>query len=226
MHKICTAVSIKRPRSTDMTQRHHALLTLAASVAAASLFTTLPAHALYKVVGPDGKVTYTDQPSVSTDNKVQSMGSRGTVANDVALPFELRQAVQRYPVTLYVAPDCSPCDAGRQLLRQRGIPFAEKMVTTADDSQALQSLTGSTSLPSLTVGAQVVRGWQREEWMSYLDAAGYPKESRLPSNFPQGKAEPLTEARQATPAPAPAAARRAAPAPEPAPAPPPSGIRF
>jgi glutaredoxin len=210
-----------------MNQRQRTILSLAASVAAASLFTALPAHALYKVVGPDGKVTYTDQPSVSPQNKVQPVGARGSVVNDAAaLPFELRQAAQRYPVTLYVAPDCSPCDAGRQLLRQRGIPFAEKLVTSADDSNALQRLTGTTSLPALTVGAQVVRGWQREEWMSYLDAAGYPKESRLPANFPQGSAEPLTEPRQAAPAPTPAARAPAPPAPEPAPAPPPSGIRF
>lgn len=210
-----------------MTRPSRTLLSLAISVASAATFTAVPAQALYKVVGPDGKVTYTDQPSVSPENKVQSVGARGGVANDVALPFELRQAAQRYPVTLYVASDCPPCDAGRQLLRQRGIPFSEKLVTTADDSSALQRLTGATSLPALTVGAQVVRGWQREDWMSYLDAAGYPKESRLPANFPQGKAEPLTEARQATPAPT--APQRAAPAPAPVaaePAPPPSGIRF
>jgi glutaredoxin len=211
-----------------MTQSKQAVFTLAASVAAASLFAALPAHALYKVVGPDGKVTYTDQPSVSPDNKVQSVGTRGSVSNDAALPFELRQVAQRYPVTLYVASDCPPCDSGRQLLRQRGIPFSEKLVSTAEDSNALQQLTGTSNLPVLTVGAQVVRGWQREDWMSYLDAAGYPKESKLPANFPQGKAEPLTEARQATPAPAAPAARPApAQAAEPAPAPaPPSGIRF
>lgn len=208
-----------------MTQRKRALLNLATLAVGASLFTALPAQALYKVVGPDGKVTYTDRPAVGTENKVQSVGTGGSVANDVALPFDLRQAAQRYPVTLYVAPDCSPCDAGRQFLRQRGIPFSEKLVSTADDSNALQRLTGATGLPSLTVGAQVVRGWQREDWASYLDAAGYPKESRLPASFPQGKAEPLTEAKQAAPAPAPAQ-RQPAPAPEPAPAPPPSGIRF
>jgi glutaredoxin len=210
-----------------MTHRQHALFTLAASVAAASMFAALPAHALYKVVGPDGKVTYTDQPSVSPDNKVQSVGTRGSVSNDAALPFELRQVAQRYPVTLYVASDCPPCDAGRQLLRQRGIPYSEKLISTTDDSNTMQQLTGTANLPVMTVGAQVVRGWQREDWMSYLDAAGYPKESKLPANFPQGKAAPLTEARQATPAPAPAPRPAAPPAPEPAPAPPPpSGIRF
>jgi glutaredoxin len=209
-----------------MSSRHRAIHTLATSVAAVTLLAASPAYALYKVVGPDGKVTYTDRPAVGTENRVQPVGTGGTVANDVSLPFELRQAAQRYPVTLYVAPDCSPCDAGRQFLRGRGIPFAEKMVTTADDGQALQRLTGANSLPALTVGSQVVRGWQREDWASYLDAAGYPKESKLPANFPQGKAEPLTEARQAPTAPAPAPRPAPPPAPEPAPAPPASGIRF
>lgn len=211
-----------------MSPRHRAIHTLALSAAAASLFAvSAPALALYKVVGPDGKVTYTDRPAVGTENKVQSVGSGGGVANDVALPFELRQVAQRYPVVLYVAPDCSPCDAGRQYLRQRGIPFAEKLVSSADDSKALQGLTGGTSLPSMTVGAQVMRGWQREDWSGYLDAAGYPKESKLPANFPQGKAEPLTEPRQTQTAPAPSARPAPAPAPaaEPAPAPP-SGFRF
>ncbi len=215
---------------TDRPSRgHRTLLAVAAMAAGASLFAALPAHALYKVVGPDGKITYTDRPAVGTENKVQQVGTGGTVANDVALPFELRQAAQRYPVVLYVSADCAPCDAGRQALRQRGIPFAEKLVSTAEDSQALQRITGSTNLPALTVGAQIVRGWQREEWMSYLDAANYPKESRLPANFPQARAEPLTEPRQTAPAPAAAprpAAPRDAPSPGPAPAPPPSGIRF
>lgn len=210
-----------------MSPRHRAIQTLALSAALASLFASAPAFALYKVVGPDGKVTYTDRPAVGTENKVQSVGTGGAVANDVALPFELRQAAQRYPVVLYVASDCSPCDTGRQFLRQRGIPFSEKLVSSADDSKALQNLTGGSSLPALTVGAQVVRGWQRDDWSAYLDAAGYPKESKLPANFPQGKAEPLTEPRQAQTAPAPTARPAPAPAPaaEPAPAPP-SGFRF
>jgi glutaredoxin len=208
-----------------MSPRHRAIYTLAASVAATALFTALPAHALYKVVGPDGKVTYTDRPDVSTEKKVQPVNARGGTANDVSLPFEVRQASLRYPVTLYVAPDCAPCDSGRQFLRQRGIPFSEKLVSSAEDGQALQRLTGGSSLPALTVGAQIVRGWQQQDWASYLDAAGYPKESRLPANFPQGKAEPLTEPRPAqAAAPAPAPAREPAPAPAPAPAP--SGIRF
>ncbi|WOB06431.1 glutaredoxin family protein [Piscinibacter gummiphilus] len=214
-----------------MNARHRAIHTLAASVAALSagvlLLSAAPAFALYKVVGPDGKITYTDRPDVGTDKKVQSVNTRGGGgADDASLPFELRQIALRFPVVLYVAADCQPCDEARQFLRGRGIPASEKLVTTPEDGQALQRLTGGSTLPVMTVGAQIVRGWQREQWASYIDAAGYPKDSKLPANFPQGKPEPLTEAR---PAPAPAApqpAPAAPPAPAPAPAPAPGTIRF
>lgn len=192
----------------------------------ATLFSSLPAHALYKVVGPDGKVTYTDRPSVSTDGKVQPVNARGGVSNDVALPFELRQAAQRFPVTLYTGANCVPCDSGRQLLRQRGIPFTEKSVNTNDDGEALQRIVGSRDLPALTIGGQILRGLQASEWTSYLDSAGYPKESRLPANFPVGTATPLTEKKESVQAPGPGQRPASAPAPAPAPAPAASGIRF
>jgi glutaredoxin len=211
-----------------MNPRLRAIHTLAASVAAASLLSAAPAFALYKVVGPDGKITYTDRPDVSTDKKVQPVNARGGAGTDASLPFELRQVALRFPVVLYVAPDCAPCDEARQFLRGRGIPTSEKLVSTPEDGQALQRLTGGNTLPVLTVGAQIVRGWQREQWASYIDAAGYPKDSKLPANFPQGKAEPLTEARPAPAAAAPAPAPQPAPPalPAPAPAPAPGTIRF
>ena len=188
-------------RSTSRTLARTFGLTAPALLAV--LFTSLPAHALYKVVGPDGKITYTDRPAVSPDNKVQSVNSNGSVSNDVALPFELRQAAQRYPVTLYTTKDCPPCDLGRASLRQRGIPHAEKSISTKEDGDALQSITGGRDLPVLTVGSQVLRGFQREDWNSSLDAASYPKESKLPANFSQGSATPLTEPKQAVRANAP-----------------------
>jgi len=183
---------------TRSTSRNFArTVSLAAPVLLAAMFTALPAHALYKVVGPDGKITYTDRPAISPDNKVQSVNSSGGVSNDVALPFELRQVAQRYPVTLFTTKDCPPCDLARASLRQRGIPYAEKSIATKEDGDALQSITGARDLPAMTVGAQVLRGFQRNDWNSYLDAAAYPKESKLPANFPQAGATPLTEPKQA-----------------------------
>ena len=188
-----------------------------------------PAHAQYKVIGADGKVTYTDRAPASAEGKVTALGTRAAPVAEVALPQELRQATSRYPVTLYVTTGaCEPCDGARQLLRQRGVPFSEKQVVTAEDSEALERLTGARDAPTVTLGAQTLKGLSTEVWNSYLDAAGYPRESRLPANYQYPAATPLTERREATRvAPPPRQTARAEPAQAPAaPPPPPGGIRF
>jgi glutaredoxin len=170
--------------------------TFAAAVLALLTLST-PSHALYKVVGPDGKITYTDvQPNPSKTGKVTPIGASSPTQNEVSLPLELRQPVARYPVTLFVTDACEPCNTGRQFLRQRGVPFNERNITTVEDVDALQRLTGGREAPALTIGAQTVRGLSQDVWTSYLDAAGYPRESRLPGNYQYPKAAPLTERRE------------------------------
>ena len=193
----------------------------------------LPGHALYKVVGPDGTVTYTDRPPPAATGRPAPVGARTEApAGDAPLanlPLELRQVSTRYPVTLYTGADCAPCETGRRLLAARGVPFAERRVSSEEDAEALNRLTGGRSIPTLMIGTQALRGFADSDWHSYLDAAGYPRESRLPRGYQQPAATPLVQ-RQAE-----AAAqqeRPAAPAPaaEPAPPPPappaPAGIRF
>ena len=206
--------------------------------AAAALFlvlctAALPAQALYKVVGPDGRVTYTDRPvTVEPQSRVIPLSPSGTAsgaADGVPLPLELREAAARYPVTLYVVADCPPCDAARALLRERGIPHAEKIVATNEDADALHRLAGTRDAPTLTIGSQPLRGLAPDVWNAYLDSAGYPRQSRLPPGWRFPAATPLVERREAAPAApaAPAAGTGAAPAAaRPAPAPAAGSIRF
>jgi len=186
--------------------------------AAALALPALPALALYKVVGPDGSVTYTDRPPVSTTSKITTFSRNGasTTAPDAGLPFDLRQVASRYPVTLYTSADCPPCDGGRQLLQQRGVPFTERRVGSDDDAAALERAVGGRTVPAITIGAQALRGLSPAEWTSFLDAAGYPKESKLPRNYQAPAATPLVERGTAAAQRAPAAppAPVAAPAPE------------
>jgi glutaredoxin len=190
----------------------------------------LPALAQYKVVRPDGSVTYTDRPPVEANVRVTPLGRNAAAAAAAAaaaenqLPVELRQAVARYPVTLYTSADCAPCDSGRKLLQQRGIPYSERRVSTEEDALALERAVGGRTVPGLTIGAQQLRGYAEGDWSTYLDAAGYPSVSKLPRNWPVPMPTPLVE--RATPAPAPARAAAPAPAPEPEPAQPATTIRF
>ena len=179
------------------------------------------AQQVYRQVDANGKVTYSDQPpSARTAQPVQGAGGGAvnSLPTDTALPYELRQVAQRYPVTLYTGNECQPCDAGRSLLSTRGVPFTEKTVQTAQDGEALQRQSGKTSLPQVSIGSQQLVGFQDSEWTRYLDAAGYPASSRLPAGYKNAPATPLVAQVKAAP---PAAA--AAPAPPSAPPPPPRG---
>ncbi len=205
-------------------------LLLAATLVSGSV----QAQSVYRIVGPDGKVTFSDQPPAAGSAPKGVSGGAAASPGGGGLPLELRQVSGRYPVTLYTAPDCAPCNSGRNLLNARGIPYAEKTISSNDDSNALKRLAGDSSVPLLTIGGQQIKGFSDGEWSQYLDAAGYPKTSKLPPNYRRPAAAPLVAVKAAEPAgPAPRAAANA-PAREETPAetpvaPPvtnPSGIRF
>jgi glutaredoxin len=168
------------------------LLPFAALLLAAPLV-----QAQYKVVDNDGKVTYSDRAPSSSEGRVTALGARAPVeAAEPDLPFELRQAATKYPVTLYTTTGaCDPCNAGRQLLKQRGIPFTERQAVTGEDVDALERITGGRDAPTLTIGAQILRGFATDSWTQTLDAAGYPRESRLPATYQYRPVAPVVERR-------------------------------
>lgn len=154
------------------------------------------AQPLYRNVDRNGKVTYTDQPPAANAQPASPRGgnvtSLGAASNNGAgLPYELRQVVQRYPVTIYTSEECGPCGAGRSLLVTRGVPFDERTVKTNADVDALTRLSGQSSLPLLSIGSQQLRGFSDAEWSQYLDAAGYPKSSQLPAGYRAPPVQPL-----------------------------------
>ena len=205
---------------------------LAAALALATLACAAGAQSVYRIVGPDGKVTYADKPPADPGTKAAPapvVPLTGTAGGLSGLPFELRQVASRYPVTLYTGPDCGPCGSGRAFLASRGVPFTEKSVSTREDLTALQRLSGGVNLPFVTIGGQQLAGYSESEWSAFLNAAGYPRTSQLPPSYRQPAATPLVVA--ATPkapaqvdtAPAAAAAPSAAPLPAGAN---PAGIQF
>ena len=195
------------------------------------------AQGVYRIVGPDGKVTFSDRPPAEASAQPQSARAVAE-APDAAngeLPFALRQVANRYPVTLYTGSDCAPCTSARNLLTSRGIPFTERTVSSNEDIAALQRLSGATSLPFGTIGGQQLAGYSEAEWVQYLDAAGYPKHSQLPRNYRRPAPAPLVAVKPAEPATTPSATSApTAPTRSPAPAPAndgpspsnPAGIRF
>lgn len=154
------------------------------------------AHAeLYKWVGADGKVTYSDVPPPAGAKQVE----RKNLSNDnsgIPLPQELAAAVAQNPVTLYTSASCTPCNDGRTLLKQIGIPFSEKLVSTNEDIAKLKQVSGDTQLPLLVIKNSKFRGFNSGEWRAALGSAGYPESSKLPKEYRYPAAE------SAAPAPA------------------------
>lgn len=182
------------------------------------------AHALaqYKYTGPDGRVVYSDTPppaSVKGAQKVPVAPSAAPPDGASNLPFALQQPARNFPVTLYSAPSCAGCDAGRAFLIKRGIPFTEKTVKSIEDIRELTKATGATSIPVLTVGPNKQAGFEASAWGEALDSAGYPQTSQLPPSYKSPPAisaappEKPAPTAQAQPKPAEAEAPPAPPAP-------------
>lgn len=153
-----------------------------AALGAALLLAAAPASAqIYKWVDAKGVTHFSDTPPVSKQAEVKTYG--GATAVLVVLPYELAKAARAAPVTLYSMPKCAGCDAGRALLKARGIPFAEKTVTTAADQQKLREAGSDGQLPLLLVGRSKLIGFQSDAWSSALTNAAYPAKSRLPSRY-------------------------------------------
>ena len=179
--------------------------------------TAAQAQTVYRIVGADGKVTFSDKrPASKEQGKVVGTGVGASgAASSTGLPFELRQIANKYPVTLYTANKCGPCDSARALLSSRGIPFTERSVNTAEDGESLQRISGDTSLPFVTIGGQRLKGFTDSEWSQYLDAAGYPKTSVLAAGYKNPAPTPLVAILKPI-APTPKVEEKPAPPPAPA----------
>lgn len=149
--------------------------------------------AQYKWTDADGRVVYGDNPPRDARNiqRIDARAAGGEADALAALPFELRRTARDFPVTLYTTRDCPPCEAARALLAARGIPYAERTVTTAPDIEALEKLGHGKRLPVLTVGRQTQREFEAGAWNALLDAAGYPRASQLPRTWQQPAPQPL-----------------------------------
>ena len=145
-------------------------------LAMALVATPALAGKLYKWVDSQGNVSYQDRPPPEGQGQVEEKtirDRRGAVASDPGM----REVAAKFPVTLYSAPKCAPCDAARAYLKQRGVPYREIDVSEKNP-QAQQDMikkVGQLSIPTITVGSKVMNGFVESLLAGELDSAGYPK---------------------------------------------------
>lgn len=156
-------------------------------------------HAPIKWIDASGRVHYSDRPPLpdATGRQVVTptpvaTAPRTPSIGDPALPWALRSAAARYPVTLYTTLECEPCGLARTHLGQRGVPYTEKRVETAGDLRAFQELGFPSALfPSVSIGPEKITGYESIGWDRALDATGYPKSSMLPAHREARRVEPM-----------------------------------
>jgi glutaredoxin len=155
---------------------------------------------LYRWTDARAQVNYGDRPPPDAQNLLRIDLRQIGEQVQSALPYQVRRAASMYPVMLFTAGKCPPCDTARQFLAKRGIPFAERTIVTGDDSVELKRLTHAEGVPVATVGTASLIGFDPDEWNITLDASGYPKTSQLTPTFRQEPARPLTQKEKAPPA--------------------------
>lgn len=162
----------------------------------------LPAAAQYKWTDADGRVGYGDSPPREARN-IQRIDLRSDDGGNEllrGLPYALRRVAEQHPVVLYTTAPCAPCDAGRELLRARGVPFVERTVNSNDDIDELQRIAGTNRLPVLAVGRQFERSFETGAWNALLDLAGYPRSSLLTRSWQPPAPRPLVPQASVRPA--------------------------
>jgi glutaredoxin len=155
------------------------------------LSTSLSAQAqMYKWIESDGKVNYSDKPPPPSVNAIE-IGSGLTSEKSGQFPYALAQAVKKMPVTLYGSDRISQSSEARNFLIKNGIPFTEKSISSNEEIDRLEKMTGSTQLPVLFIGGTKLTGYSPGEWRATLTQAGYPESNMLPSTYHFSAPQPL-----------------------------------
>jgi glutaredoxin len=140
---------------------------------------------VYRWVDKNGKVQYSDQPPPEEVKSLTQKRMGGPTVDVSQLPYATQIAMQKFPVSMFGAPDCGDlCVRGRDLLSKRGIPYGERNVqNNPADAEAVKKLIGTIEVPVLLVGDMKVKGFDEGSWHSALDTAGYPR-TALPGQIP------------------------------------------
>ncbi len=137
----------------------------------------------YRWTDDKGRVHFTSTPPPAGAKGVQKRGAAAPAAaapDAGAEPYLLQQARKDFPVTLYSAPGCEPCEEARKLLNARGLPFKEVGVIEIPQIEELKKMFGEATVPIMTVGRTVQKGFEQSAYHGLLDSAGYPKTGELP----------------------------------------------
>lgn len=131
------------------------------------LFFGMGAHAeVYKVVGADGRVSYTDKEPTPAEKseklKLQTYRGAPSVSST-------NDAVKR--VTILSAQWCGVCTRAKAYMKSRNIDFEEWDVDKSDYARAKMNELGAKGVPVILVGKRKMTGFSEEGLEELLKSA-------------------------------------------------------
>ena len=154
---------------------------------------SLAAQQVYVWTDEYGNKEYRDTPPPPHARNVEQRRIDVSTIETSGLPYSVQEAVKNFPVTLWVFSCGAVCDNARAHLNRRGVPHQEK--DPQANREEFEKVTGGLEVPVLYVGSQRIKGYQKNEWDSVLDAAGYPRTPPLGYKPPE---RPVPTAKEAS----------------------------
>lgn len=151
--------------------------------AAVMLLSTAHGQQLYKSVGPDGRVVYSDrQPTqgrLEKTIKYEEQPSSNLATQSVSYVEQLRRlrasapkvAVAPDAIVLYSAAWCRYCDQAKAFLARRNIPYRKVDIDTPEGLAAFAGAGGGKGVPLLVRGATRLQGFSLASYESVFRTA-------------------------------------------------------
>jgi glutaredoxin len=123
---------------------------------------------IYKVVGPDGKISYTDKEpqtvgAKSEKLKIQTYSGAPSVSNSGT-------SVRK--VTILSAEWCGICTRAKNYMKSRGIAFEEWDIDRSDFARAKMRELGARGVPVILAGGQKMVGFSEAGLDAMLKKSG------------------------------------------------------
>ena len=157
--------------------------TFACFIAIVFAVTALHAETLYKVIGADGKITYTDQPPA---DRKSTTALRFADAPSTPLPesvLKYQAALQKSmqgrlaeakkidaggSATLFSATWCGYCTQAKAYMQAKGIGYRELDIDTPDGGRAYFEAGGARGVPLLMADGRRIQGFSAGAYDSFF----------------------------------------------------------
>lgn len=137
----------------------------------------------YRWVDEQGRVRYSDTPPPATAKDARKLQLRpsapaGDDARGAPAAGGKPKPAAQPEITLYTNSGCAQlCSDARSHLQARSANFREIEVESADSLEELRKVSGGMSVPVLSVGTAIQKGYEPVGYDRLLDSAGLPKRS-------------------------------------------------